>query len=215
MKLKLLAILLLVALPVYAQGPDNPTDPNLNKNIQSTKTLYARSSDGTQIAFDATGHGPTVILLHGGGQSRQMWHDAGYVNRLKDSFQVIAIDIRGWGESDKPTDPAAYTTYKHGQDILSVADVCGVQNFVLWGFSYGGNIGRYLAAQSDRIAGIVIMGIPFGLGAQGDFRATIERMRDFWKPILQAQRDKTIDWDALSETNRTLLGDQNLAVYLA
>lgn len=41
------------------------------------KTSYATSPDGTRIAYDVTGEGPTVLLLHGGGHTRQRWHDAG------------------------------------------------------------------------------------------------------------------------------------------
>jgi pimeloyl-ACP methyl ester carboxylesterase len=178
-------------------------------------TQYARSPDGTQIAFDVTGQGAALILLHGGGHSRQHWHDVGYVDRLKTAYQVIALDIRGNGQSDRPTDQAAYTTDKLGQDILAVADTCGVQRFVIWGFSYGGNVGRYLAAQSERVAGIVIIGIPFGLGASGDFRASIERMRSHWLPILQAQRDNALDWNTLSEEDRTTLQERNVALSLA
>lgn len=53
---------------------------------------YARSPDGTQIAFDVTGQGAALILLYGGGHSRQHWHDVGYVDRLKTAYQVIALE---------------------------------------------------------------------------------------------------------------------------
>src|ERR1041385_2701973 len=112
-------------------------------------TLFAVSPDGTHIAYDVTGTGPAIILLHGGWHTRQNWHHVGYVKRLKNNFKVIAIDIRGNGESDKPTDPTNYTTEKMCQDILAVADACRVEKFTIWGFSYGANLGRYLAAQSN------------------------------------------------------------------
>ena len=176
---------------------------------------YADSMDGTRIAFDTTGHGSDVILLHGGGQSRNDWHDAGYVERLKDRYRLIAMDIRGNGDSDKPTDPGAYTTDKLGQDILAVADACDAQEFVIWGFSYGGNIGRYLAAESERVAGIVIIGIPFGAGASGAFRDSIERMRQHWIPILQAQRNGTLDEDALAANDREALRAGDIPLTLA
>lgn len=173
------------------------------------------SPDGTRIAYNITGEGPPVVLLHGGGQTRQSWHDAGYVKRLKDRFQVVAIDIRGNGQSDKPTDPAYYTTDKLCQDILAVADACHVEQFTIWGFSYGGNIGRYLAAQSDRVEKIVIMGIPFGLGATGKFRQFIEAFCTHWRPILQAQEEDTLDITMLSEEDQEQLQQSNVALDLA
>jgi pimeloyl-ACP methyl ester carboxylesterase len=160
--------------------------------------FFATSPDGTQIAYDVTGTGPTLLLLHGGGHTRQSWHDAGYVQRLQGAFTVIAIDIRGNGASDKPTDRAAYGTDKHCQDVLAVADACGIARFTLWGFSYGGNIGRYLAARSERVAKLIMIGIPFGMGAAGAFRQSISDFRDHWEPIVQAQRAGMLDLAALS-----------------
>lgn len=106
--------------------------------------MFATSLDGTQIAYDCSGEGPAVILLHGGGGSRQEWQSAGYVQRLKDDFTVIALDLRGHGESGAPSNPDDYVIDKMLQDILAVADACGAARFALWGMSFGGKVGRYL-----------------------------------------------------------------------
>ena len=204
-----------VLLTACAQATNHSERSDSGDCFQSSNTSYAQSPDGTQIAFDVTGHGPTIILLHGGGGSRQDWHDVGYVDRSKDSFRVIAMDIRGHGESDKPVDQGSYTTDKLGQDILAVADYCGAKTFVLWGYSYGGNISRYLAAQSDRVAGSIIMGIPFGPGASDEFRAYIEKTEDRWRPILQAQKANTLDWDKLSDEEQVVLKEHNPSLTLA
>jgi len=179
------------------------------------KTSFVISPDGTRIAYDVTGEGSPIVLVHGGGHTRQNWHDVGYVKRLKDNFKVIAIDIRGNGESDKPINPTYYTTDKMCQDILAVADACNVEQFTIWGFSYGGNMGRYLAAQSDRVEKIIIMGIPFGLGASGDFRQFIEEFRNHWQPILRAQNEGTLDAASLSTEDQEALHKTNIAVDLA
>jgi pimeloyl-ACP methyl ester carboxylesterase len=202
-------------LPVYAQATNHSERSDLGDCSQSSNTLYAKSPDGTQIAFDVTGDGPTIILLHGGGGSRQDWHEVGYVDGAKESFRVLAMDIRGHGESDKPIDQASYTTDKLVQDILAVADYCRAKTFVLWGFSYGGNISRYLAAQSDRVAGSIIMGIPFGPGASDEARTYIESMEDHWRPILRAQEDNTLDWDTLSNEEQVVLKEDNPSLFLA
>jgi pimeloyl-ACP methyl ester carboxylesterase len=160
---------------------------------------FATAPDGTRIAYDISGTGPALILLHGGGHTRQNWHDVGYVQRLQHACTVIAVDIRGNGASDQPTDPTAYTITKHIQDILAVADACGVERFTLWGFSYGGNIGRYLAAQSARIAKLIMIGIPFGLGVAGSFRESICAFRDRWAPSVSALQAGTLDLATLTQ----------------
>ena len=204
-----------VVLPVYAQATNHSERFDPGECYESSNTQYAQSPDTTQIAFDVTGHGPTIILLHGGGGSRQDWHEAGYVVGTKDSFRVIAMDIRGHGESDRPVDQISYTTEKLGQDILAVADYCGAKTFVLWGYSYGGNISRYLAAQSDRVAGSIIMGIPFGPGVSDEGRKYIEDFEDHWRPILQAQKGNTLDWDTLSNEEQAFLKEHNPSSTLA
>ena len=77
-------------------------------HVQTHETRFATSSDGARIAYDVTGSGPAVMLLHGGGQTRRPWHDAGYVERLAQEFTVITLDLRANGESDRPTQPSKY-----------------------------------------------------------------------------------------------------------
>ena len=172
---------------------------------------------GTRIFYDVVGDGPAILLLHGGGggQTRQSWHEAGYVTWLRDEFKVITMDIRGHGDSDKPTNPAAYAIETMCGDILMVADACNVEKFALWGFSYGGNIGRYLAAQSDRVEKIIIMGIPFGHAASGDFRQFIMDFRAHWQPILRAQEAGTFDPTVLSEEDQDVMANMDVPVTLA
>ena len=62
-----------------------------------TETSFASSPDGTQIAYDCRGAGQAILLLHGGGVTRQEWHERGYVRRLQDRFAVVTLDLRGHG----------------------------------------------------------------------------------------------------------------------
>jgi pimeloyl-ACP methyl ester carboxylesterase len=124
------------------------------------------------------------------------------------------MDIRGHGESDKPIDQAAYTSDQLVRDILAVADYCGADNFILWGYSFGANIARYLAAQSDRVTGSIIIGIPFGPGASSEFRAYIANLEDHWRPILQAQKDNTLEWDKLSREDQVILKEHDPSLTL-
>ena len=178
-------------------------------------TLFANSPDGTRVAYDRSGTGPAIVLLHGGGSMRQEWHEAGYVRRLRDNFTVITVDLRGHGESDLPTDPADYTTDKMGQDILAVADACGIERFIIWGMSYGGKVSRYLAVQSERVAKLILMGAPLGLGVSGELCQDAIGFCAHWPPIVQAQRDGTLDLDSLSQDDQDVLRRLNVPVVLA
>jgi pimeloyl-ACP methyl ester carboxylesterase len=178
-------------------------------------TSYAISPDGCQIAYDLNGNGSPIVLIHGGGHTRRNWHDTGYVNRLKNNYKVITLDIRGNGESDKPADTAGYTTDKHCEDILAVADACGIDQFSVCGFSYGGNIGRYLAAKSARVSRFIMIGIPFGPGASGDFRQHLLQFKKHWSTILQARADGLLEVKSLSPEDQDALQSGDIPVSLA
>lgn len=170
-----------------------------NRQQHLTNTVFATSKDRTRIAYDVAGTGPVLLLLHGGGQTRRVWHETGYVDRRRARFTVVAVDLRGHGESDKPTTVEAYQIDCLCEDLLAVADAAGAGRFTIWGFSYGANVGRYLAARSDRVQAMAIMGIPFGAAASGTFRQTILDIRTKWVPVIQAQRAGTFDANTLSE----------------
>lgn len=178
-------------------------------------TLFTTSPDGTRIAYDCCGDGPAILLIHGGGGSRQEWHEAGYVDRLREKFTVITIDLRGHGQSDLPTDTTAYTTDKMGQDILTVADACDVHSFILWGMSFGGKVSRYLAVRSDRVTKLILIGAQLGLGVSGQLRQEVFDFMEHWPAILDAKREGTLEIGALSEADQDMLRDFNVPVILA
>lgn len=165
------------------------------------ETHFATSPDSTRIAFDVSGAGTPILLLHGGGGSRIEWHEQGYVTRLAEEFTVVAVDLRGHGESDKPIDPDSYSTEKIGQDILTVADACGYEHFVLWGYSFGGNVGRYLAVRSDRISKMVMQGNRLS-GSSDEHRRFVFDFRARWEPVVRTMRGGLFDLKFLSQKDQ-------------
>lgn len=169
-----------------------------------TVSSFAHSKDGVRIAYDISGSGPGLILLHGGGQTRHAWHDAGYIARLQDRFTVVALDFRGNGESDKPADQRSYSINGLVDDVLGVADAVGLARFALWGFSYGGNVGRYIASRSERVERFANIGVGFGLGASGRFRDYVTSLCSKWTPAIEADRAGALDVGALPEQDRAM-----------
>ncbi|MDJ0752289.1 MAG: alpha/beta hydrolase [Ardenticatenaceae bacterium] len=181
------------------------------------QTSFAATTDGLHIAYDVSGEGPFLMLLHGGGgsQSRRKWHEVGYVSRLHDQFTVITMDIRGHGESDKPTDPNSYTIDQMCDDVLAVADACEAKQFVLWGYSFGGNIGRFLATRSNRVTRFIVIGIPFGPAAGGSFRQFIDEFQLKWKPVVDLHAQDQLILTNLSEEDRGIWQRVDIPVMLA
>lgn len=122
-------------------------------------TRFVASADGTRIAYDSQGRGPALILLPGHGFSRRTWHEFGYPLRLQEQFTVITVDHRNEGESEKPTRPEDYTIDHYIADIHAVADACGMNDFFVWGHSFGATISTHLSAVSSRLRAVEALGM--------------------------------------------------------
>ena len=151
-------------------------------------TQFTTSPDGTRIAYDVTGQGPALILLHGAGKDRGDWHKFGYVERLKHDFTVIAIDLRGSGQSDFLANIDDYTIEKICADVNAVAEACNASQYLVWGFSFGGNIARYLGAWYERVKAIAVIGVPFGPAVNEEFDRFIDEFVAKWGADAEAYR---------------------------
>ena len=100
---------------------------------------------GVRIHYETEGSGPALVLLHGFMSSLEDWATCGYLSALRPHYQVIMIDSRGHGESDKPHDEAAYTLDRRVSDVTSVLDALNIDQAHCWGYSMGGYIGYGMA----------------------------------------------------------------------
>jgi pimeloyl-ACP methyl ester carboxylesterase len=154
------------------------------------------SSDGTQIAFQVSGSGDALILLHGLPGSASGWRDAGYVSTLERDFCVIAMESRGHGASGKPHDPAAYRFERIAADIMAVADACGAATFRCLGSSWGANAALRLTACTNRVERVVSIGGVFGIPISEDRANTA---RTWWEQFIDARQTGRLNELGLSD----------------
>jgi 3-oxoadipate enol-lactonase len=104
-----------------------------------------------RIAWERRGAGPSLLLIQGLGYARWGWEPV--LDLLARSFDVLAFDNRGIGESDAPAGP--YTVPAMAADALQVLDEAGVERAHVVGASLGGMIAQELAlaapARIDRL----------------------------------------------------------------
>ena len=112
--------------------------------------------DGGRVHVDARGDGFPLLLLHGFGASTLLWEPV--LPALASSRRAVAIDLRGFGWTERTPDPDSYTLEGQERMILGVADRLGFERFDLAGHSYGGAIALYLASRHpERVRALVLV----------------------------------------------------------
>ena len=117
------------------------------------------NNDGIRIHYHVEGSGPPVVLHAGFTVDMHAWYEWGYVDALKSEYQLILVDPRGHGQSDKPHDPAAYEMALRAGDVIAVLDDLGIGQTHYLGYSMGGRIGFDIAKlASTRLRSLMIGG---------------------------------------------------------
>lgn len=111
------------------------------------KSNFIKSSDGILIHYKVIGESknPTILFNHGNGNSIEDWFTLGYVDRLAENFRLILVDGRGFGQSEKPTDPKFYSTELIADDFIYVLRDLNIDHCHYFGNSRGGNMGFLFA----------------------------------------------------------------------
>ena len=109
-------------------------------------------SNGVKIHYIVVGDGEPVVLVHGFTASVPVqWGLPGIMAKLSKDYQVIALDNRGHGQSDKPHDPAQYGA-EMVNDVVRLLDHLKIEKAHVVGYSMGGFMTDYLlTAHPDRL----------------------------------------------------------------
>ena len=107
------------------------------------------------------GQGLPVLLLHGYPQTHAMWHRV--APRLAEDFTVVAVDLRGYGDSSKPfgsEDHATYSKRAMAADGVEVMQSLGLPSFAVVGHDRGGRVGHRMALDHpDRVTKLAVLDI--------------------------------------------------------
>jgi pimeloyl-ACP methyl ester carboxylesterase len=139
----------------------------------------AKSADGTQIAYERTGSGPPLLLVHGGaGNDHTRWELAGVRAAFAEHFTVYAMDRRGRGESG---DAAEYALEREFEDVAAVVDAIP-EPVNLLGHSSGALFGLEAALLTGNLRKLILYEPVFRIG---DYEA--------YSPELMAEMQALLD----------------------
>jgi pimeloyl-ACP methyl ester carboxylesterase len=143
------------------QAPAGPGSVSGAPNLPAgfTDTFTSRYIDAGAVRLHAVigGDGPPLLLVHGWPQLWYAWRML--MPTLARDFQVIAVDQRGIGLSDKPAD--GYDTATLANDMVALMDALGHQRFALYGTDVGMPIAYAVAADHpERVVRLVVSEAP-------------------------------------------------------
>ncbi|MBI4634057.1 MAG: alpha/beta fold hydrolase [Deltaproteobacteria bacterium] len=115
---------------------------------------YSTNKD-IRIYYEVCGEGVPLLLIHANPFDHNLW--IYQVSHFSTYFKVIALDIRGYGRSDKPT--SAFSLKDMGDDVLAVCRDEGVQEAILLGASVGSTIALWLAIDhAEMFKALILVG---------------------------------------------------------
>ncbi|CAM6104908.1 unnamed protein product [Calypogeia fissa] len=117
--------------------------------------------NGIRIHIAELGSGPLVVFVHGFPQIWYAWrHQMLFLAEA--GYHCVALDLRGQGQSDIPTDVSEYTYLHHAGDIIGVIDALGEKRAYLVGHDWGSVIVSWVTLfRPDLVKGLVNLSIPF------------------------------------------------------
>lgn len=133
--------------------------------------------DGFELAYDRTGSGDGVVLIHGWPGDHM---DYRRVTELLGDCTVVAPDLRGFGQSDKHAEtPAdAYSAGAQARSVVGLIDELGLRPAVLAGYDIGSRVAQTIArAFPDRVRALVVSP---PLPGAGDRVLGPDAQREFW-----------------------------------
>jgi len=114
-----------------------------------------------RLHYLEAGAGPAVILLHGFPETADSWrHQLPALAAA--GYRAIALDMRGHGNSDSPTEPEAYDVLHTVGDVIGLLDALEIERAVVVGHDAGTTAAYHAALmRPDRVRGVVGLSVPY------------------------------------------------------
>jgi pimeloyl-ACP methyl ester carboxylesterase len=171
--------------------------------------------DGVELALLDAGEGPAVLLLHGFPDSSHLWrHQVPAL--VAAGHRVLAPDLRGFGESDRPEGVEEYAIARSVADVVAVLDGLGIERAHVVGHDFGAALAWAVAALApERVDRLVVLSVGHPNATR---QRSIEQREKAWYQLLflfegvaedLLERD---DWRLFREFSR---GDGDFERHLA
>jgi epoxide hydrolase 4 len=136
-------------------------------------------TNGIQLHYVSQGQGPLMLMLHG---FPEFWYSWRYqIPEFAKDYKVIALDLRGYNESEKPREKAAYRMTELIKDVEGVIKGLGYERCVLVGHDWGGAIAWSFAyAHPEMLEKLIVMNLPHPAKFAQALRSNPQQMVRSW-----------------------------------
>lgn len=116
-------------------------------------------SNGIRLHYVTQGEGPLMLMLHGFPEFWYSWRKQ--IPEFAQNYKVVALDLRGYNDSEKPADKSAYVMAEFIKDVEGVIRGLGYDRCVLVGHDWGGAIAWSFAyAHPELVEKLIILNLP-------------------------------------------------------
>ncbi|MDZ8110257.1 MAG: alpha/beta hydrolase [Nostoc sp. DedQUE12a] len=142
------------------------------------------TTNGVKLHYVTQGEGPLMLMLHGFPEFWYSWRHQ--IPQFAQNFKVVALDLRGYNDSDKPTDKSAYVMDEFIKDVEGVIKGLGYEKCVLVGHDWGGAIAwNFAYAHSEMIEQLIIINLPHPAKFAQGLRTPQQLLRSYYIFIFQ------------------------------
>ncbi|MFN6565070.1 MAG: alpha/beta fold hydrolase [Nostoc sp. ChiSLP01] len=142
------------------------------------------TTNGVKLHYVTQGEGPLMLMLHGFPEFWYSWRHQ--IPQFAQDFKVVALDLRGYNDSDKPTEKSAYVMDEFIKDIEGVIKGLGYEECVLVGHDWGGAIAwNFAYAHPEMIKRLIILNLPHPAKFAQGLRTPQQLLRSYYMFIFQ------------------------------
>ena len=142
------------------------------------------TTNGVKLHYVTQGEGPLMLMLHGFPEFWYSWRHQ--IPEFAQDFKVVALDLRGYNDSDKPTEQSAYVMHEFIQDVEGVIKRLGYQKCVLVGHDWGGAIAwNFAYAHPQMVEQLIILNLPHPAKFAQGLRTPQQLLRSYYMFIFQ------------------------------
>ena len=157
--------------------------------------------NGVRLHYEEAGRGPTLLLIHAFPVGTGMW--APQVPFFARRFRVVTYDVRGFGRSEAPIEPARYSQAQSVEDAAGLLTHLGADQAAACGLSMGGNIALNLAlAHPERVQALVLCDTGAGSEDPAAFRARCDEYAEAAAGGMEGFVRATARWNTFDDFAR-------------